>query len=200
MLMLVGYDIHQRGDLEILSQQLFYHGDGDAVNIPNGPRFLDTRETPDDLLEALKTELPADDLLVASLGKVGSQQNLKPHCVQWLEGHGVQMNGKPVVPEQRILAIAYTVRIPKTLHKINLTKPLSQEDIAKRKKAFADANSRRREVREALEDAGASRPVNALCFLKTKKSPKQVRENLSTYLNHKTDELLVVEAASPLVY
>lgn len=209
MSMLVGYDLSDPRRYDILDWVVgndlhrIPGACGSGMNLPNGPRFVDTEMSPEEVLAHLEEALAVrehahpDHLLVLGLTGRAMGWGLPASVVEWLEDHGVHLADDPE-PRRHTLAIAYTIRMPPHLRRHRGDPPPTPAQRAERREAIRLADRRRKSLRRKIFTLGAERPdgyhnfVEALHLVETDLSLHQVRNRLTRNLARQ-DELLILE-------
>ena len=171
MLDLIGYDIVRPRSQSHLRSGIAACSD-DSHNLRYAPWFIETRRPPRKVLEKLVEHLGTernDRLLVLELGEAtsGAYLNLRTPSQRWLRQHGVSLGGSNA---SGILGIAYTLHGARSHDYTRLARSISR--------MFPDHH----------------KPLHALWFVATRKSPRTVCDELAKELpSREEDELLVLE-------
>lgn len=197
---IVGYDLGKPRRYKVLDRvlgnaQKMRPGSFDGgINLPNGPRFVDAEETPQEVRDALVERLDRenqDRVMVAKIGRSWAGVNVPKPVEKFLD----QRKGHALAAERdRRLGIAYTIRVPPGT---------SRKSALAIRKAEREASRRRRKMNRAIDalpqQGAATRPVNALRLIKTNLTPREAKDRLGRKLSmlgvqlSRDDELLIVE-------
>ena len=193
-LQLVGYDLREPRRYGVLDDVLgnalkkrpgMFDG---GINLPNGPRFVDAKATPEKVLDELVDPLDREEhdrLIVMKLGKPWAGLHLPAEVAKWLEER--MASGALANEKDSWLGIACTIRIPPgTTAKGRLALQMERRAADRRRRQVV----RKINALPRLNDKPV-RPVHALRFIKTHLKPEEVKARLRRVLS-KHDELLVV--------